>query len=62
MGKHSRKTKTMWGNILTIQCFLKKNYQQRSFKKKVMWRNIVVIYNALKEKKTTELNFQLVQY
>jgi len=52
----------MWGNILTIQCFLKKNYQQRSFKKKVMWRNIVVIYNALKEKKTTELNFQLVQY
>jgi hypothetical protein len=72
VGKHCSKTKTMWGNILTIHnIFFKKNYETKSTKtvlkknhlkkKKSHVGNIVVIHNILK-KKTIKLNFQTVQY
>jgi len=32
MEKHCRKTKTMWGNIVTIQYFKEKNYEAKSTK------------------------------
>jgi hypothetical protein len=30
VGKHCSKTKTMWGNIVTIHSVLKKNYEAKS--------------------------------
>jgi len=32
VGKHCSKTKTMWGNIVTIHGVLKKNYKVKSTK------------------------------
>ena len=32
LGKHCSKTKIMWGNIVTIQSVLKKNYKEKSTK------------------------------
>jgi hypothetical protein len=32
VGKHCSKTKTMWGNIVTVHSVLKKNYETKSIK------------------------------